>query len=89
MFGDLQMRVYAHPKPGQIVLETVKHALDLELFGKPVAPERLGVILQGRADHGTENTTSQLFPQMPTVVSEREIERDLPVVEPMIVGQST
>lgn len=86
MFGDLQVRVDAHAKCRQIVLEAVKHALNLELFGEPVARERLGVILQGRADHSAEDTTRQLFPQQSTVLASREIQRDLPIVEPVVVS---
>ncbi|HLT35891.1 MAG TPA: hypothetical protein VK034_06390 [Enhygromyxa sp.] len=87
MFGDLQVRVHARPKTGEIVLQAVKHPLNLELFGKPVARERLGVILQGRADHGAEHAARQLLPEVPTMVGAREIQRDLSVIEPMIVRQ--
>jgi hypothetical protein len=87
-FGDLQLRIDVSAKTEKIVLEPVKHALNLKLFGEPVARERLGVILPGSADHGAEDATRQLFPEVPTVGGTREIQRDLPIVETMVIRQA-
>jgi hypothetical protein len=89
VFCELELRVDVGAKSTEFVLQPVKHPLDLELFGEPVARERLGVMLQRGADHGAEATAGQLFPEVPSMLAAGQIQRDLPVIEPMIVGQTT
>lgn len=71
------------------MLEAVKHTLDLELLSKPFAREDLWVRLEWRANHGTERTAGELFPETKAVLGPPQVKGDLPIIEAMIVSQVT
>lgn len=85
--GIAQLGVDVAAKAIEIALQPMKHTLDLELLGEPCPLERAWVGLEYRTHAGTEHTTGELLPQDSSVFGTREIQRDLPVVEPVIVGE--
>jgi hypothetical protein len=76
-------------KSVQIVFQAVKYPLDLELLGKPGAGEDLGICPEGRAGARAEGTASELLPQRGAMVGPLHVERDLSVIEAVIVIQPT
>jgi hypothetical protein len=81
------LSVNARPKALEITLQAVKHTLDLELLGEPLSREARGVDHERGTHARAERTAGELFPQQGTMLGSVDVQRDLPVVESMIIGE--
>ena len=86
MLISAQQPIDPGSQTGEIVVESIKHALDLELLAKPGA--RKASRPHGRTDHTARGAAGELLPQIPAVASPAEIQGDQRVVKAMIVGET-
>lgn len=67
----------------------MKNSLNLKLLGEPIARELLWIRLERRTKDSAYDAARQLLPQAAAVLGPTEVQGDLPIVKPMIVGEPT
>lgn len=67
----------------RLLLQTIEHTLDFELFGEPVIAPLL------RRHRAAEHATSEFIPQQPTMTHICGPQRDLTIWEVVVVGETS